>query len=111
MDTRWCNTVTELHSGINFMNQKTTLLIFQHINGQDTTADSLSSASAKAIQIACHGTIAGHCATSGIGHPVLARTINCADRSIPYNKGSDITLGLSNILLNIMNMMLIRTKS
>src|SRR6202035_3421609 len=64
----------------------------------------------KIIQFRRDGTVAGRCATCGIGDPVLAVAIDGADRALAHDEGTDIALRLGNILLDVVDMVRVRAE-
>src|SRR6266700_4334217 len=110
IDTCGSNTIAELHRSVDLVDQVAMLLVLKHIDRKNATAHGLGRTHAEIVQLRSDRAIGSNCSTCSIGNPMLAATIDRADRTIANDEGSDITLGFLHIFLNIMNMMLIRAE-
>src|SRR5258708_64175 len=102
--------VAKLHRGIDFIDQQAALWVFQHVDCQDTASNRLSGTHAQAIKLRCDRTVAGNSAPGGIRYPVFAGAIDCADRTLSDDKGTNITQRLCNVFLYVVDVMLVGAK-
>src|SRR5579884_2170506 len=110
IDAGRSDAVAKLHGGIDLVDEQAALAVFQHINGQDTAANRLRRSHTQFVEFGCDGAVAGGRAARRVGDPVRAVAIDGADGALADDEGADVAQGLIDILLNIMDVVLVRAK-
>src|SRR5436190_23293953 len=106
INTSWSDAITELHCSVDFIDQQSTLWVFQHIDSQNASTYGLGRTYTQVSKLRSDRAIAGNSTSSCICDPVFTCAIDCADGAITDDKCANISLWFCNMLLDIMDMML-----